>query len=316
MKNWNVRFLLVLCATPTLASASCGSSFCSLHTDWDVQEVATTPGWRVGARLEYIDQDQPRRGTDAVDVGAIRAHHDEVRTINRNMLLDASATLAPRWGVSVTVPIVDRTHTHIHNHHGEKLLERWRFTELGDVRVLGRHELFDGHVNAASGGVQFGVKLPTGRFDVRNEDGDEAERSLQPGSGTTDILLGGYYQQTSSLWRGNWFARVMTQTPLQARDGYKPGDQLLLDLGGRYQANQSLAMLFQLNALVKGRDEGRNAETHNSGSKMIALSPGVSYALSGNTQLFAFYQWPAYQHVNGVQLTADQYFSAGISTRF
>ena len=42
-------------------------------------------------------------------------------------------------------------------------------------------------------GLSFGLKLPTGEFDVRNAMGALAERSLQPGTGTTDLLLGAFY---------------------------------------------------------------------------------------------------------------------------
>ena len=37
-------------------------------------------------------------------------------------------------------------------------------------------------------GLNFGLKLPTGKFDERNGEGELAERTLQPGSGTTFYL--------------------------------------------------------------------------------------------------------------------------------
>ena len=46
---------------------------------------------------------------------------------------------------------------------------------------------------AGAFGLQFGIKLPTGKFDVANDEGEVAERSLQPGSGTTDAILGAFY---------------------------------------------------------------------------------------------------------------------------
>ena len=41
-------------------------------------------------------------------------------------------------------------------------------------------------------GVLFGLKLPTGKTTCECA-GRPAERTLQPGSGTTDALLGGYF---------------------------------------------------------------------------------------------------------------------------
>src|SRR5919201_1083174 len=120
------------------AAASCGSAFCMVNTNWNVQGVWNEPGSRIDLRFEYIDQDQPRAGSRKVGVGEIRQHHDEVRTINRNWLGTYDYMFSKDWGVSATVPIVDRYHAHIHNHMGAQLFETWNFTKLGDARVLGR----------------------------------------------------------------------------------------------------------------------------------------------------------------------------------
>ena len=46
------------------------------------------------------------------------------------------------------------------------------------------------------------------------------------------------------------------------------------------------------------------------------MSPGVSYSLSRGTQIYGFVQLPLYQHVNGVQLTANWSAAAGVHWRF
>ena len=51
-----------------------------------MQEAWTEPGLRLDLRYEFIDQDQPRHGSNKVGVGELSQHHDEVRTINRNWL--------------------------------------------------------------------------------------------------------------------------------------------------------------------------------------------------------------------------------------
>src|SRR5207253_631612 len=82
---------------------------------------------------------------------------------------------------------------------------------LGDVRVEARHEIFasrDDPSRIRSAGMIVGVKLPTGKFDVRNADGEEAERTLQPGTGTTDLILGAYWYSGNPLADTSWFARV------------------------------------------------------------------------------------------------------------
>ena len=125
------RSILVLAGAVALAGAgneaqaSCGSAFCIVNTSWNVQGAWTEPGARFDLRFEYIDQDQPRAGSDKVAVGQIPQHHDEVRTINRNWLATFDYTFNADWGVSATLPLVDRFHEHIHNLQGQKLVEQW-----------------------------------------------------------------------------------------------------------------------------------------------------------------------------------------------
>lgn len=300
------------------AGATCGSAFCMVNTSWNVQGAWTEPGLRFDLRFEYIDQDQPMAGSDKVGVGQIPKHHDEIRTINRNWLASLDYTFDDKWGVSATLPLLDRDHSHIHNHMGQKFLETWNFTELGDLRVLGRRQWRGESVEAQRldfYGITFGAKLPTGDEDVRNAAGDLAERTLQPGTGTTDLVVGGYFRRM--LGSGSsWFTDLRVQQALDSHKNFKPGTQVSLDLGYRYEVSDRLALMAQVNALHKERDKGSDAEPQDSGGKFLFLSPGLSYVLTKNLQLYGFVQLPLYQYVNGVQLTADWALVAGVSTRF
>src|SRR5690242_16547936 len=104
--------------TPPEAIASCGSAFCLVNTNWGVQGVWNESGVRGDVRFEYIDQDQPRTGTRDLAVGEIPHHHDEVRTVNRNIFTTLDYGFSDDLGVSLVIPWVDRTHDHLHNHQG------------------------------------------------------------------------------------------------------------------------------------------------------------------------------------------------------
>jgi hypothetical protein len=313
-------FMLIACGSviPSFAVASCGSAFCTVNSNWTSESAMIEPGSTLDLRYEYIHQNQPRSGNDNVAVGQIPRHHDEVSTVNRNLLATYSHTFNSQWGVSVTAPIVDRDHFHIHNHHGAQVPERWDFRELGDVRVVGRYQLPDvgDPVKPSTTGVTFGVKLPTGRTNIVNEDGDVAERSLQPGTGTTDAIIGAYYHQKLPQRASAWFAQTQYQHALNSHDNFKPGDQFGIDVGYRHGLTDNLGALVQLNFLVKRRDSGAQAEPEDSGGRFASVSPGLSYAISERVQIYGFFQKPVYQHVNGVQLTADKAFVVGVSGRF
>ena len=301
------------------AQASCGAAFCAVNTNWNLQGLVAERGWRADLRYEYIDQDQPRAGAKRVGVGELPRHHDEVKTVNRNYVATLDYSFDGAWGVAVTVPMSDRSHTHVHNHRGARLAEQWDFTAAGDVRVLGRHQW---RVDDEQGmaldfyGLNFGAKLPTGDRDVRNAAGDRAERTLQPGTGTTDLLLGGYYSRVLPASGMSWFVQGLWQAAANSREDYRPGDRVTLDLGYRYVATDRLGLMLQLNALRRGRDSGAQAEPDNTGGTFLYLSPGMSYEVWKGTQAYAFVQKPLHQYVNGVQLTADWSAMVGLSTRF
>jgi hypothetical protein len=308
--------LLAALAGP--AHASCGSAFCSINTDWGVGTTGLTEGSTLDVRYEYILQDQPRTGSRRVGVGEIRRHHDEVRTENRNLVANYSHTWASGWGITATLPFVDRDHLHIHNHRGAQLPEQWNFREVGDTRVIGRYQRYLEGSDAAPriGGVFLGLKLPTGRTNVANDQGSVAERSLQPGTGTTDLIAGAIYHQQIAASGAAWFAQAQLQQPLNSHEDFRPGAQLALDLGYAHPLTDRVSGLVQLNAVVKGRDSGAQAEPDDSGGRSLFLSPGVSYKFGKASSVYAYYQLPLYQYVNGVQLTASKAFMVGVSTRF
>jgi hypothetical protein len=297
------------------ANAGCGSAFCSLNTNWSTQGAWTESGGRFDLRYEFIDQDQPRAGTENVAVGQIPRDHDEVRTINRNIIAGFDYTFDPNWGVGVQLPVVNRSHSHIHNDADGQEPEAWSFTEIGDARIVGRYRFTPAEAHAGAFGLQFGVKLPTGKIDVANGDGEVAERSLQPGSGTTDAIFGAFFSAPLGS-RATWFADVNWQSPLNERDEYKPGSRVGFDIGASYPWTGPVSLQLQLNTLWKDRDSGANAEPEDTGGTFVHLSPGVSVALGDKTQLYGFVQVPLYQRVNGVQLTADWSVAAGLSHRF
>jgi hypothetical protein len=303
------------------AHASCGTAFCTVNTDWNAQDAWTEPGTRYGLRFEYLDQDQPQTGTRKLAVGQIHKHHDEVRTINRNWLASVDHAFDSTWGVSLALPLIDRSHRHIHNHMGAQLHDSWNFTEAGDLRALARYQFSPAQSNDGSGassgaGVELGLKLPTGAINVHNAEGDLAERTLQPGTGTTDALLGAHYRRRLPQRDLSWFAHAQAQLPLNKRDEFRPGQRLSVDLGLRYDASSKLGLMLQTNVLLRGRDKGAEAETADSGGRSLWLSPGMSYAIGTDAQVYAFLQRALYQHVNGVQLVATQAVALGVSARF
>lgn len=303
----------MLCATP--AAASCGSAMCSVNTDWAAHGAAVEPGLRVDLRLEYVPQNQLREGAEVVDHPSEHVHHEEVHTWNRNLIVTLDYAINDRWGVALAVPYVDRDHKHIHHHHDEELIETWRITGLGDARLVARYQMPLGAESRTALGIQAGLKLPTGATDAKNSEGEEAERPLQAGTGTTDTILGVYVRQRLDGGWG-WFFQAQRQAALAEHEDFRPGNRTMADAGVRYEASNALALMLQVNAQWRERDLGAMADSENSGGYAYFLSPGAAYAVTRDLLVYGFYQHSLYQYVNGVQLTANSAAVLGASVRF
>ena len=316
MPALRLSFALVLSLAPWLSSqalASCGSAYCSLATTFDALGIRIQPGFRFDLRGEYVEQDTLRSGTDTVAPGYEPGTETEVRTLNRNLVATLDYSWAPEWGVAVLVPYVSRTHEHFANEELEgPIKEDWSFSGLGDVRVIGRYQM--NRPDGSAAGLRLGLSLPTGETDVRNGQGVRAERSLAPGSGTTGIIVGANLNGKIGTTAAGYFGSITGQWAVDSHDDYRPGYQLLLNGGASYPLTGSVTALLQLSALIKGRDQGAEAEPEDSGSEQIFLGPGASLALTRNLWLYGFVELPLYQRVNGTQLTADLSFVAGVST--
>lgn len=314
-------FATLLCTTAS-AYASCGSSFCAMNTQWDTQGLMHDEGLRIDLRYSYAKADTPRVGSAKVTNNpTLAAPGDEVenmRTINESLNMDFDYAINHQWNIAVGLPVVMRDHAHT---IAPATVEQNKFTELGDIRVVANYK-FDSSDHLSGSGIRFGLKLPTGSTNWEFQPGAAGERSLQPGSGSTDVILGAYYYQdiANSSWA--WFASGQLQTALSTRNDYRPGNEIVLDLGAHYTFSPAFTGLLQLNANFKERDSGLNANPH-SGAHSLNLSPGLSFAVAPKTKLYGFVQLPIYQYANSDpagspygQLTASWSLSLGLSQTF
>lgn len=302
----------ILLAPDALACASCG---CTLNTDLGSQGVVTGSGWRVDLRYDLVDQHQLRSGDSVVQVAVPNSEEVEQRTRNGYTTLGINYGFNRRWSLALQLPWLDRDHgTYA---EGDSTLSSSHSNSLSDARVLGRYTGFSPDM---SSGLLFGLKLPTGAQDVTFSDGPAAgealDRSLQPGSGTTDALLGAYHFDNFNAYFG-WFAQVMYQHAFDTHDGYRPGDSFNVNAGLQYYLNDVFTPQFQINAQARGHDTDSDpAGRDNSGGRLLYLSPGVTFNLGNGWHGHVFVQFPIYQNVYGLQLAPTRIVSIGASYHF
>ena len=199
------------------------------------------PGLQAAVRYEYFEQSDLRSGTQSADRAAFSFPNDQEiqqSTLNRNVWLDLDYVGSPAWGVTVQLPWYDRFHSTVAA--GDMAVSTSQASGLGDVRLLGRYQHFG---LQDSYGLQFGLKLPTGRIDQNFATGPQAgaplDRGLQLGTGTTDVLAGASYFTRPRDFLG-CFVQVMLDQPLASKDGFRPAASLALNGGVRY-LNHGLA---------------------------------------------------------------------------
>jgi hypothetical protein len=279
--------------------------------------VPADPGTvRLDLRYEYVDQKELRSGRHRINAEDDTSDTLEQRTLNRNWLATVDYAYSKNWSFTAQLPVVNRSHSHIDEPTGAATEESWNFTKAGDARVLSTYRVSSEKNPLVSYGLTFGVKLPTGDYKVQNGDGEVAERALQPGTGSTDLVYGVFYSAGALTSDSSWWVQALVQQAVATKDEFRPGNQYQLNLGYRQPFAQDLRGLLQLNTLVKSRDSGAQAEPDLSGSTNLFVSPGLSWSATRDFELYGFVQLPIYRYVNGVQLSANRAYVIGASARF
>lgn len=302
----------------TAAQASCGSASCNLLSDRFAMGTWEHTGWSLDVHLEALTQTQLREGTHNISPADLPAGEEAIErhTTNRNLVTTLDYAAGPQWSFSLRLPVVHRDHLHdlLDETGAVTGSERWTFTRLGDVQALARWQA-PGTSPDLSWALTAGLKFPTGSHTLSNADGTMAERALQPGTGTTDLVLGAAARQVLGLADALNLQLTWTQA-LNERDGFKPGQRVDLAAGWAHALSHEWSVVLQANLSQRGHDSGDNAEPTLSGSTTLSLSPGVSVALGQGDTAYGFVQWPVYQKVTGIQLVPTYSLAMGWTHAF
>lgn len=337
-----------LCFTPLYATA-CATCGCSLSSDAAMGYSAAT-GWRVSLEYDYINQDQLRAGSSAISAARVAGINDaggnqevEHDTINRYTTLGISYTAIADWNFKLLMPYIDRSHTTYGaatNPLNPDQLSGATAAGLGDVKFLASYQ---GLLPTHNLGFQLGIKLPTGNYGGPNADGigivgrnpvafttgpnaqqsspgNLLDTSLNPGTGSTDLIVGAYYYQAVSqnfdAFVNGQFQAAVAEKLNQIGADYRPGDQATLSFGVRYEANPDVVPQLQVNVSRKSSDQGALADTTDTAGTVAYLSPGVTVAAGPGLHLYGFVQLPIYSKLDGYQLFPHWTATAGLSYAF
>ncbi len=313
---------LVMLSSNSAHAKSCGSASCPLNTHNFLRG-----GWlSLSYAHEYINQDRLYLGSSKSYAGAVRELHDEVSTLNNRDVVRLQLGIVDRLAFEVNVPFVRREHSHIF--HGERgtlnQWETWNFSGLGDISVLGHYALLlPEKLSDPYLGIVGGVKLPSGVTDAKNAEGEQAEVTIQPGTGSVDEIIGANFRMpliTVPTLNGEYGSLPIDLLLLYQMNGkgtndYRFGNSLQAHIGTAYQLTRKLNVLLQLNGRFQDfADVGNTDEPReNTGGTWIFASPGIGLNLTDDLSGVAYLQLPVYENVHGLQQTAPFNLFLGLS---
>ncbi|HUJ10958.1 MAG TPA: hypothetical protein VL171_13120 [Verrucomicrobiae bacterium] len=223
------------------------------------------------------------------------------------------------WGVMVRVPTTIRSLTTETDFSFPGEIQTFNSKSIGDIEVMG---IYTGFFQDMSTGVIFGLKLPSGTFTAPGID-----RDTQIGSGSTDLLLGGFHRGLltgDNAWQ--YFAQAMWRQPFLYQDAadpqgffdgnpgvvqsYHPGMQVDGSVGIVYNnwynvfGFDKITPLAQVIISHRNHDTGTGADPFNSGFDRVMLSPGIEFTKvldEANNRVFKAYfdiEVPVYYRAN------------------
>jgi hypothetical protein len=199
------------------------------------------------------------------------------------------------------------------------------WSSFGDLRVEG---IYTGFSPDMSAGLTFGLKLPTG--NDTHDMGGLLDRDTELGTGSTDILLGGFYRHTlnSVAYGLYWFAQAQLDVPVLTQGGYRPGVELDTALGLYYQGlslgNVKITPVAQVIPSERTSDTGSWASGGvndppvgeiDSGYQRVLLSPGIEFDVHP-VMIYADAEFDVLQVSRGNQLVAPVLFKVVMSYAF
>jgi len=305
-----LALLAALAMTPALGHAcACG---CGIYEVGTSSMLPTGSGITTYVDYDYQDQDHNWSGSsEAPDADN---SDKDIRTSWET--LGWQDMFSRSWGIRLEVPYEERHFVTVSYAPGAPLTDL-NFSGFGDIRIEG---IYTGFSPDLSSGLTFGVKLPTGSYTRNNAYGD-IDRDSEIGSGSTDLLLGGFRRfniDTDYGWTG--FTQALLDVPVLTQVQYRPGTEFDVALGAYYNGwrlgRRLISPIAQLKVSLRGSDTGANATYPvASGFERLLVSPGVEFDLHP-AKVYADIELPLYEHFTGNQVAAPVLFRLNVSWMF
>lgn len=242
------------------------------------RSTARPGAYSVDFRYDTIDQDERNSGAHA---HFLAYHRILTGTIETQIAGQTWSIAVPRINRIVRSNIAPT------GLNPNPINTRQEIVGLGDISVTTRFAWSDYTLIA-------GVKLPTGTDDLTL---NISRRYLQPGTGSTDLILGLRRDYAATGDRPQCFWQLGAQGAVVSDANFRPGTTLTATAGVRYELASPLAFSLQATALRQFRDKNRMAAAGNvayledleTAAFSTHLAAGLTYKLAANTSAYLYY---------------------------
>jgi hypothetical protein len=187
-----------------------------------------------------------------------------------------------------------------------------------DLWLTGKYRFYRGPLGNIA--VLGGVKFPTGKFDVKNSEGERVEPSATAGSGSYDGMLG--LACSRFLTPRLTFDASAQYTLRTEADDFKLGDRIDAGAAFAYRFTEDIQKFPQVSAfaeanvrhLAKSQEDGDRDP--NTGGTLLFLTPGVRVGFTKNLSFTVSSPLPVVQELNGTQLKTSYKVNGGLTFSF
>ena len=245
------------------------------------------------------------------------AHPDvhSVKTLFTPALF-AAYGLTDDFTLGVKVPYTIRTGLRTPDEDTGTINKQGDAAGFGDVSIFGQYRFFKSADDLNHASLTVGLKTPTGRTGVNDNQGALFEVHHQPGSGSWDPsvglsytrLMGTYSFDTNVIY--TFVTGGARQTNLVDRFNYNFALSYAFGAPARNaffaaSNNAPWTAILELNGTWAGHEHVAGMSDFNSGTNVLYISPGIRYSGGSNWNTALSIGTPLYQDNGGFQSDTD-----------
>lgn len=247
--------------------------------------------------------------------GSKKIDDDTRQRLTNSLLLETTYGIFDRFSVTGLITYINQQRI-ITSLIGENSISSSGF---GDALLLFKYEVISQTiVDQMQLAFGAGPKIPTGSSDL-TQNGILLPADMQPGSGSWDLVLWGYFSDGYMPQLPLNIYAVVSYKINSSNDrfnnseaGYKFGNEFVSSIGAGFRTDlifdYSLAFRFRTTSV----DQFDNEDVPNTGGVWLYAVPGLNAKISDNLTARISGQIPIYRYLEGTQLTTTYSIMASI----